>query len=191
MKDKFLGKECLVYHKYDGSNIRVEWNKKQGFYKFGTRTRLLSLEDPVFGGIPDLFREKHSDWIEKIIVDKYKSQNSVVFFEFFGENSFAGSHVESDEKKLILIDVSIYKKGIINPWEFERNFGLSGLSAFCYGDRIIGESLIEWVSEKQSIFAGLNEGVVCKGLNFACKIKTNEWKEKLMRVHSENWRSLV
>jgi len=32
------GIPLTVFDKLDGSNIRAEWSKKRGFYKFGTRT---------------------------------------------------------------------------------------------------------------------------------------------------------
>lgn len=38
-----------VFDKLDGSNLRFEWSKKQGWYKFGTRHRLFDNTDPVFG----------------------------------------------------------------------------------------------------------------------------------------------
>ena len=31
-----------VFDKLDGSNIRAEWNPKKGFYKFGSRSQLLT-----------------------------------------------------------------------------------------------------------------------------------------------------
>ena len=33
--------DIIAFGKYDGSNIRAEWSQKKGFYKFGTRKRLL------------------------------------------------------------------------------------------------------------------------------------------------------
>ena len=31
-----FGKYCLAFDKIDGSNVRFQWNRKRGFYKFGT-----------------------------------------------------------------------------------------------------------------------------------------------------------
>lgn len=45
---------CIAFKKYDGSNIRAEWSKKRGWYKFGTRTQLIDKTDLVFGVVPDL-----------------------------------------------------------------------------------------------------------------------------------------
>lgn len=44
------------------------------------------------------------------------------FFEWYGENSFAGFHTEGDELKLALIDVFMKKKGYIEPKEFYELF---------------------------------------------------------------------
>ena len=42
-----LGKKIIAFNKLDGSNIRAEWNKKRGLYKFGSRTRLISESDSL------------------------------------------------------------------------------------------------------------------------------------------------
>ena len=41
--------EFVAFGKLDGSNIRAEWNPKKGFYKFGTRTKIIDASTPVFG----------------------------------------------------------------------------------------------------------------------------------------------
>lgn len=35
--NKNLGDKIWAFNKYDGSNIRLEWSQKRGFYKFGTK----------------------------------------------------------------------------------------------------------------------------------------------------------
>lgn len=32
----YFGESCYAFEKLDGSNIRAEWSKKQGWHKFGT-----------------------------------------------------------------------------------------------------------------------------------------------------------
>ena len=39
-RDVSKGLPCLAFYKYDGSNLRFEWNSKTGWCKFGTRTQL-------------------------------------------------------------------------------------------------------------------------------------------------------
>ena len=46
--DRGTGEFCIAFTKYDGSNIRAEWTRKSGWSKFGTRTHLLGVDDPVF-----------------------------------------------------------------------------------------------------------------------------------------------
>lgn len=41
------GQHCIAFDKLDGSNLRFEWNKKQGWYKFGTRNRMFDRSDKV------------------------------------------------------------------------------------------------------------------------------------------------
>ena len=43
------GVSCFTFVKYDGSNLRFEWNKKNGFHKFGTRRELFDHSHPIFG----------------------------------------------------------------------------------------------------------------------------------------------
>ena len=33
----YLGPDIIAFDKIDGSNLRFEWSRKRGFYKFGTR----------------------------------------------------------------------------------------------------------------------------------------------------------
>lgn len=51
-----LGKPCIAQYKYDGSNLRFEWNPKRGFHKYGTRRHLFDQTDPVYRGILDIIR---------------------------------------------------------------------------------------------------------------------------------------
>lgn len=39
-----FSKSFHLFDKLDGSNIRAEWSPKKGFYKFGSRTQLLTPE---------------------------------------------------------------------------------------------------------------------------------------------------
>lgn len=50
-------KSFFCFQKIDGSNIRVEWTKKNGLYKFGTRRRLLDETDLQFPDAPSLVIE--------------------------------------------------------------------------------------------------------------------------------------
>lgn len=171
------GEPVYVFDKLDGSNIRAEWSKKQGWYKFGTRTQLIDITSQPFGEAILIFREKYAEGLETVFKNKYREcKNFVVFLEYYGENSFAGNHVAEDKKDLVLFDVSQYKRGIIPPKEFIENFQHLGIPGWCKDT--FNDSLIDIV---KSIDDG--EGVVCKGVHknkvWMSKIKTNWWLSKI------------
>ena len=119
-----FGQEVVAFDKLDGSNLRFEWSHKRGWYKFGTRLVMIDRSNEQFGQGIDIFLNKYGDELDKVFRTKYKKVESfVVFGEFLGENSFAGQHLESDEKDVTLFDVNQYKRGFINPTEFLKNFG--------------------------------------------------------------------
>lgn len=64
-----LNEECIAFDKLDGSNLRFEYSKKQGWYKFGTRRRLFDHTDPDFGSALEIFQRKYAEPIEKIVFD--------------------------------------------------------------------------------------------------------------------------
>lgn len=111
----------FVFDKIDGSNLRFEWSRKNGWYKFGTRTRLFDVSDPDFGVAIPIFHNTLAEKLEKIAKDN-KWERIIAFTEFWGPNSFAGKHDPQDEKKLTLIDVNVHKKGIISARDFLKLF---------------------------------------------------------------------
>jgi hypothetical protein len=53
--------DAYVFDKLDGSNLRFEWDRKQGWYKYGTQTQMLEASRPVLGEAIGLFLERLSD----------------------------------------------------------------------------------------------------------------------------------
>lgn len=112
----FRGDLSLRYHvfdKLDGSNLRVEWSRKRGFHKFGSRTQLLTPDQaalwPALAAIQELDRLPAA-------LDALKTERVVCFFEWFGPHSFAGRHRDKpDQMRLALLDVAVYKKGLLAP----------------------------------------------------------------------------
>lgn len=180
---------CIAFYKYDGSNIRAEWNRKTGWSKFGTRKRLFDESDPDFGSVIPLFRETMAKGLEDIFRKKYRDDHNItVFMEFFGPNSFAGQHDPKDNKRLVLIDVSLYKKGLISPREFIKSFKDVDSAEVIYEGNL-NESFIDDVRNgKYPVF----EGVICKGGSghdlWMCKIKTNSYLKRLKEVFNSNWK---
>ena len=117
--------KAYVFDKLDGSNIRFEWSKKQGFYKFGTRRRLLDPFDPIYGPAIDIFFAKYAEKLSKIFRE-LKWERCMSYAEYFGPESFAGIHSEDDIKDndmdIVLFDVSVHRKGLLGPREFLDTF---------------------------------------------------------------------
>src|SRR5688500_10404747 len=102
-----FGENCVAFEKLDGSLIRAEWSKKNGWYKFGTKKQLIAETDEQFGQAVTLFNNKYSEGLQKVFRDKYRDcHNFIVFLEYYGEQSFAGTHVEGDKMDVVLFDVS-------------------------------------------------------------------------------------
>lgn len=185
------GEDCIAFYKYDGSNLRFEWNKKQGWYKFGTRRRLFDETDIEYGRSIELFKNKHAEGIEKVLREKYKSfDNAIVFCEFFGDESFAGWHNFEKPFELKIIEIGIHKKGFILPEDFVKNFGHLNISDVIYKGRL-DQNFVN--SVKNGVY-NLKEGVVVKGSlsgknpnhsYWMAKIKTNWWFDELKRRASQ------
>ena len=178
---------ALIYHvfdKLDGSNLRAEWSPKQGFYKFGTRTRLLGSDQPALLPARDKFLERYGD----VLSDRFRAAKlprAIAFFEYHGPSSFAGSHSDPVEHMTVtLFDIAVFQGGLLSPeWFLSLAQGLPTPTLLHRG-RITPE-FIEAVRAGQ--VPGITfEGVVGKGpfsqkvggpVQF--KIKTQAWLNRL------------
>lgn len=192
---------CYGFVKYDGSNIRAEWSKKRGWYKFGTRKCMIDASDPIFGRAVPVFKEKYGDSLEKVFASEktfFGVQSVVVFAEFFGTKSFAGMHFPDDTKwDIVLFDVNLHKKGMLGPKEFIDLFGHLPV-AECIFQGNLGEELIQNVRKevlncesKYELKTEVPEGIVCKGDKghnlWMAKIKTERYKEELKKRYQVDW----
>src|SRR6476661_968065 len=181
----YFGDPCFAFEKLDGSNIRAEWSKKQGWYKFGSRHQMIDDTNAQLGQAVTLFREKYSEDLAKVFKDKYREcQNFVVFFEYLGDKSFAGWHDPNDKTmRVVLFDVSQYKRGFIEPKEFVKNFGHLSIPDVIY-EGTYTKNLVHQIKE-----SNLDEGVVVKGIRkklvWMVKIKTNKWFDRLRNLQGE------
>lgn len=121
--------DAYVFDKLDGSNLRAEWSRKRGWYKFGTRERLVDATDPDFGDAPGLFRQTLADCLERI-ARKARWNHLVVFMEYWGAESVAGRHVAGDPKSLTVFDAAPEKEGLLGPREFLRHFADAPIPGF-------------------------------------------------------------
>jgi hypothetical protein len=171
-----------AFDKIDGSNIRAEWTRKKGFWKFGSRKRLVDESDELLGESKALILEKYADDLTKIFREQ-RWQKAVAFFEFHGPSSFAGLHSPEEEKTVTLFDVAGDKKGLLEPRNFLRTFGDLDIAPLLYH----GNANSEFVAEvKEGRLEGMTfEGVVCKGkarspgLPLMFKVKNQAWIAKL------------
>lgn len=178
MKDKPI----YAFDKLDGSNVRMEWSAKRGFYKFGTKTQLIDKDSPIFGRAVPLFVDKYETDLAKVFAKK-RWQRAVCFCELHGENSFAGNHNMDDKLTVTLFDVSI-DDIILDPRDFLDCFGHLDVAPLLYN----GNANEEFIhSVHRSELEGMTfEGVVCKTTvrhkkenPEMFKVKSNAWIEKL------------
>ncbi len=195
-----VGMPCVAFYKYDGSNLRFEWNAKSGWFKFGTRNRLFDQTDPEFGPAIQLFTETFGEKLDVMFRKVLKTASAIAFCEFFGPHSFAGQHdvktlnslgfkVEhNDPKQLVLFDVNIYKKGFIGPVAFHELFAHVVPTAKVLYRGPLSE---EFIKQVQNGDLPVNEGVICKGGEghnlWMCKIKTKTYLEELKKRFAEKW----
>ena len=182
---------CIAFVKYDGSNLRFEWSRKRGWYKFGTRKTMFDRSHPFWGKAIDLFHEKLAPDIEQVFKTEkhYRGiESAVVFCEYFGPSSFAGQHAEDEPMTLMLLDVNPLKRGFVSPRDFVRDFGHMPYAAEVVYEGNLNHDFIEAV--KRGDYP-LQEGVVAKGGEghrlWMVKIKTAAWIAQVKSLYPENW----
>jgi hypothetical protein len=176
------GMPAYVFNKLDGSNVRAEWTRKNGFCKFGSRNRLIGTDQPFLPEAVPIIQDKYSNDLARIFKDQ-RYESATCFFEFWGKNSFAGFHFE-ETHDVTLFDVSPYKKGFLLPQDFLKLFGDLDIAKLLYQGNIT-HPFVEDVQEGR--LAGCSgEGVVCKGAPLKngypphmFKVKTKTWIARL------------
>lgn len=206
--DKLLmGEEVWAFNKLDGQNFGVKYNpRKKEFSDFTSRKCNVDETHPQFGGAVIYFKTNYENVLKEIIkINSGKGQlfNGIeeitFFFEWYGENSFAGFHKDGDVLKLSLIDIFMKKKGYIEPKPYYE--------IFCCDNRILTPELIykgtltqdfinsinnnDWTCETCQ-YPNVKEGVVIrhstlmKGQKMPkTKTKTKWWLNKLHENFSE------
>lgn len=171
-----------AFDKLDGSNVRAEWNPKQGWYKFGSRTQLLADNSGYLNEAKALIVGKYGDELAHVFRDQ-RYMSAVAFFEFHGPSSFAGQHIPENHT-VTLLDVSPYRKGIQPPQDFLSLYGHLDMPRVVFSG-VIDDEFIQ--SVKEGTLDGVTfEGVVCKGkadrktdVPLMFKIKSHAWLDKL------------
>lgn len=190
----------LAFEKLDGSCIWVSYCRKTQLFFFGTRRdsfpwssdgELEFIEahpglDDVRSTIKTLFEETQLD---EFLTQYSGYQDTIkVFFEFLGQNSFAGMHQPNDSKVVTLIDVEMDGK-MLEPERFIKDFGKFGIPKIVYRGKYTGK-FVEDVRKGKFL---VDEGVVCKGIVRnkgvpevqMIKVKTLKYIEKLQKWHPD------
>jgi len=181
-------REMNVYffEKLDGSNIRAEWSPKRGFYKFGSRNQMIDEDHPLFGEAVVLIK-KLEPKLSGMFRDLTK-ERLVAYFEFLGDNSFAGFH-EMEPHRVALLDVEIYKQGFLSSDKFVDTFkDIIPTPKFIFYGEVTPE--IEEMIRAGQFPGATFEGVVCKSsitkkwsLPAMFKIKNRNWVNKVMEKY--------
>ncbi len=187
---KYFDLPIYAFDKLDGSNIRIEFSHKRGFYKFGTRNTMIDEKSEPFGFAIELFLNKYEKSLTEIFKSKtYRNSLSFVcFLELCGNKSEYGQHdFLNDKFDITLFDISVYKKGFIPPKQFISDFTDCGIPNIIYTGNL-NKQFIQSVKDNKY---GLKEGVICKGVIpnrkenslYYCKVKTNQWLDELRIKH--------
>lgn len=197
---------CYAFVKYDGSNIRAEWSKKRGWYKFGTRKLLFDETSDIFGPAIGCFLNKYGDDLSKAFRHKdFRGVDGfIVFFEWFGARSFAGAHEPDDPKDVVLFDVNPHRKGMLGPKQFLDYFGHLKVAEHIWTGNLGPQVLdavramdFDFIDYRSSydIKPEVPEGVVFKGGSghglWMAKAKSQAWYDAIKTRRPQDWEKLL
>jgi hypothetical protein len=181
-----IGKPCVAFYKYDGSNLRWEYSPKQGWNKYGTRKCMFDKNTPLYNQAIELFQDSIGGSIVETVNHAFgrKVERITAFTEFFGPSSFAGYHEHDEQKQLKLFDVFVFKKGFIPPKQFAKLFGRQDWCAEVVYEGNMSREFIEDVRNgKYPVY----EGVICKGEDWTAKVKTLDYLNRLRDTNEGLW----
>lgn len=201
------GEYVWGYNKLDGQNFCVTYRPKRGeFGPFGSRTVTVDENSEQFGDVVKWFKNSNYPEIISKRVKEFSGKRGILngveeitfFFEWYGENSFAGKHVEGDEMHLAIIDVFLKKRGYMEPRYYEEMFRPTTIEMpnLVY-DGPLNAEIIEKVrnndwTQEDCWDKTIKEGVVFKRSTMmkgqrrpSVKVKTKWWINKLHSMYSE------
>ena len=173
-----------IFDKLDGTNLRFSWNKKERWYEYATRTRPLPADHKLYQIGYEIFLNKFADKIVSV-ASRNNWKRLDVFFEFYGENSFAGRHDLNEKQTISMIDLAPNTRGFLNPLEFLDLFNDLKIATYL-GEADWNEDYIEAV--RAGLVEGMTfEGVVAKAENKQrmAKAKTQKWIDKVIAEYGE------
>jgi hypothetical protein len=185
-KGKQGDRRMHLFDKLDGSNLRFEWDHRDGWVRWGSRHQVLDETHPYLGVGLALFRERLAEPIERVArAERWEAL--VAFAEIFGPGSLGGRHVAGEPMRLALFDVAPFRRGLIGPARFLELFGTLDVPAYL-GEHVWNDDLVTRV--RRGALAGVtSEGVVGKagdghGLVMA-KAKTDAWIRRILDRYGE------
>lgn len=177
---------AYVFDKLDGRNVRVEWTKKAGWHKWGSRHRLFDQTDAEFAPAMPLFEKTYLEPMTQIARDN-RWEGVTAFFELWQQNSLGGVWVPEQPFTLTLFDVAPYKACQMGPKEFLRTFKEVPTAAFL-GQTNWTRGFVEQVRDGQVEGMSL-EGVVAKAGEkhklVMAKAKTQKWVDLILARYGE------
>lgn len=178
---------ALIFDKLDGSNMRSEWSRKQGWYKHGKRNGLIDDSNPHLVIVPELFMQRLAEPLARIAHDN-RWQSLIVYYEFWGTKSVAGQHFDEPltHKFLTVFDAVPDKKGFLGPVDFRRLFEDNVSCARYLGTYNFTRGFVDRVRTGE--FEGPTfEGVVAKAGSghkiVRGKAKTQKWIDRVIEIH--------
>jgi hypothetical protein len=153
---------------------------------------MIQFENHPFYEVIAMFRTQYAERLDELFRthEYFKRKREVtVYLEYFGVQSFAGKHVPEDPKKLTLIDIDVYKHGLISPADFVEHFSTFDIPTVMYK----GFFDATFVEKIQRNDYNLKEGVVCKGvrktkgqpITYQFKVKTQTWLDQVRKLYGE------
>jgi hypothetical protein len=196
--DDYLGRPFVAFEKLDGSNIRAEWDRKNGWHRFGSRRRLLGASQPLLGQAIQLILDGYGAGLARAFTDDPALRDTrevTAYFEFLGPHSFAGRHdpeslgVPANEPfRVVLLDVNLHRRGLVSAEQFIERFGHLGIPRVVHR----GELTREFIADVRAGRFGTGEGVVCKGgeghRRWMAKVKTDAYLRRLRAFFQDDWR---
>lgn len=201
-----LGEEIWAFNKLDGQNLGVKFNARtKQFTDFTSRNCNVDETHEQFGGAVRFFKENYEENLRNVLKTNSSKgklfqgvEEITLFFEWYGNQSFAGFHVEGDEMHLALIDVFLKKKGYIEPkpyYEIFSKLDWLEIPELVYKGKLnmeFANSIVNNDPTKPDCqYPCVKEGVVCRRSTMLkgqvmpkCKIKTQWWLDELHRRHT-------
>jgi hypothetical protein len=170
-----------LFDKIDGSNLRFEWTRREGWIRFGTRRRVIDNSDPIFGSAFGLFEAFLADPLARVAGEQ-GWEAMVAYAEFHGPGSLGGQHDLHAPKRLTLFDVAPHKRGLLGPEQFLEWFGELEIPAYL-GEHEWNDDLVGRV--RRGELPGVTfEGVVGKARMgnqvVMAKAKTQAWIDRIL-----------